>query len=58
MTGFFLGSWDLFRCLEMNFDDGNLQRMMSFFKCSSPHYPGFDDYVRELVVTRFGWAAS
>ena len=52
LIDFFLGAWDLYRCLECNFDS-NLERMLGFFTGESEYYPCFDDALRHLVRQRF-----
>ena len=49
---FFLGAWDLYVCLDSNFE-GDLERMLDFFTGESEFYPCFDDALRELVAQRF-----
>ncbi len=49
---FFLGAWNLYNCLDCNFDD-DLEGMLDFFKGESEFYPCFDDALRELVCQRF-----
>lgn len=49
---FFLGAWDLYVCLECNFD-GELEGMLRFFRGESEFYPCFDDALRQLVSQRF-----
>lgn len=49
---FFMGAWDLYACLECNFD-GELDGMLRFFRGESEFYPCFDDALRQLVCQRF-----
>jgi hypothetical protein len=48
---FFLGAWDLFSVLEMNFDsDGYPEdEVINFFSASSEFYPAFDQLVGQRV---------
>jgi hypothetical protein len=52
LIDFFLGAWDLYACLDGNFD-GELDGMLDFFTGESEFYPCFDDALRELVRQRF-----
>jgi hypothetical protein len=52
LIDFFLGAWDLYVCLDSNFD-GELDGMLEFFTGESEFYPCFDDALRELVRQRF-----
>jgi hypothetical protein len=52
LIDFFLGAWDLYVCLDCNFD-GELDGMLDFFTGESEFYPCFDDALRELVRQRF-----
>ena len=49
---FFLGAWDLYECLESNFE-GDVEGMLGFFSGESEFYPCFDAALRELVIQRF-----
>lgn len=49
---FFMGAWNLYTCLECNFDD-ELDEMLKFFKGESEFYPCFDEALRQLVRQRF-----
>ena len=51
MMEFFLTSWNLFTCLDCNYED-DLQRKLNFFNAESEYYPYFDDTLREQVVQR------
>ena len=52
LIDFFLGAWDLYCCLESNFED-DLDGMLDFFTGESEYYPCFDEALRELVIQRF-----
>ena len=52
LLDFFLGAWNLFECLEANFD-GDVQGMLGFFRAESEFYPGLDDAIRERVEERY-----
>ncbi len=52
LIDFFLHAWDLFLCLECNFDD-DVDRMLGFFEGESEFYPYFDDELRRRVRERF-----
>ena len=52
LIDFFLGAWDLYACLDCNFD-GELGGMLDFFTGESEYYPCFDEALRELVIQRF-----
>jgi len=52
LIDFFLGAWDLFVCLEANFE-GDLERMLEFFEGDSEFYPYFDSELRRRVRERF-----
>jgi hypothetical protein len=49
---FFLEAWELYECLECNFDD-DLDGMLEFFRGESEFYPCFDEALRQLVRQRF-----
>lgn len=44
----FLGAWNLYGCLDCNFDT-DLAGMMNFFDGESEYYPYFDTALRDLV---------
>ena len=48
----FLGAWNLYTCLDCNFD-GELDGMLEFFRGESEFYPCFDDALHQLVRQRF-----
>ena len=52
MIDFFLGAWDLYLCLESNFD-GDLDAMLGFFVGESEFYPYFDSELRRRVREKF-----
>ncbi len=52
MIEYFLGAWDLYLCLESNFDDA-LEEMLGFFEGESEFYPYFDSELRRLVREKF-----
>jgi hypothetical protein len=52
LTAFFLGSWSLFDCLEMNFE-ADTEQMLAFYRGLSEFYPDFDRHLRQLVLERF-----
>ena len=52
MIEFFLGAWDLYLCLESNFD-GALDEMLGFFVGESEFYPYFDSELRRRVREKF-----
>ena len=52
LIDFFLGAWDLYACLDGNFE-GDLEEMLGFFKGESEFYPYFDSELRRLVRERF-----
>lgn len=49
---FFLGAWDLYVCLDCNFED-DLEGMLRFFRGESEFYPCFDATLRDLVRQKF-----
>lgn len=51
MMEFFLTSWNLFTCLDCNYED-DLQRKLNFFNAESEYYPYFGDTLRDQVVQR------
>lgn len=52
LVDFFLGAWDLYVCLECNFED-DLEGMLGFFEGESEFYPCFDSELRRLVRDKF-----
>jgi hypothetical protein len=52
LLDFFLGAWNLYVCLDCNFD-GDLQGMLEFFEGESEFYPYFDAELRSLVREKF-----
>jgi hypothetical protein len=52
MIEFFLGAWDLYVCLDGNFE-GDLEEMLGFFEGESEFYPYFDSELRRLVREKF-----
>lgn len=52
MIEFFLGAWDLYVCLDCNFE-GNLKEMLGFFEGESEYYPYFDAELRRRVRQKF-----
>ena len=48
----FLGAWDLYVCLDCNFED-DLEGMLDFFRGESEFYPCFDSALRHLVRQKF-----
>jgi hypothetical protein len=49
---YFLDAWDLYECLDCNFE-GDVEGMLGFFSGESEFYPCFDAALRELVRQRF-----
>ena len=49
---FFLSAWDLFTCLDCNFE-GNLEEMLGFFEGESEFYSYFDSELRRRVCVKF-----
>jgi hypothetical protein len=49
---FLLGAWDLYVCLDGNFE-GDLEEMLGFFEGESEFYPHFDSELRRLVREKF-----
>ena len=49
---FFLGAWDLYVCLDGNFE-GDLEEMLGFFEGESEFYPYLDSELRRLVREKF-----
>lgn len=52
LIDFFLGAWNLFECLEANYED-DVDGMLSFFHAESEFYPYLDAELRERVEARF-----
>jgi hypothetical protein len=52
LIDFFLGAWDLYACLDGNFE-GDLKEMLGFFEGESEFYPHFDSELRRLVREKF-----
>jgi hypothetical protein len=52
MIDFFLGAWDLYVCLDCNFE-GDLEEMLGFFEGESEFYPNFDSELRRRVREKF-----
>ena len=52
MIDFFLGAWDLYVCLDCNFE-GDLEEMLGFFEGESEFYPNFDAELRRRVREKF-----
>jgi hypothetical protein len=52
LIDFFLGAWDLYVCLDCNFED-DLEGMLHFFRGESEFYPCFDAALRDLVRQKF-----
>ncbi len=52
MIEFFLGAWDLYTCLDCNFED-DVKGMQRFFTGESEFYPCFDATLRQRVCERF-----
>lgn len=52
MIEFFLGAWNLFDCLDCNFE-GDLEEMLGFFEGESEFYPYFDSELRRRVREKF-----
>ena len=52
MIEFFVGAWDLYLCLESNFD-GDLDAMLGFFVGESEFCPYFDSELRRRVREKF-----
>jgi hypothetical protein len=52
LIDFFLGAWDLYACLDCNFE-GDVDGMLGFFSGESEFYPCFDAQLRELVRQKF-----
>jgi hypothetical protein len=52
MIEFFLGAWDLYVCLDGNFE-GDLEEMLVFLEGESEFYPYFDAELRRRVSEKF-----
>ena len=52
MIEFFLGAWDLYACLDGNFE-GDVEGTLGFFEGESEFYPYFDSELRRLVREKF-----
>jgi hypothetical protein len=52
MVSFFINAWDLFNCLESNYQN-DVKSMLSFFNGESEFYPYFDSELRGQVIDRF-----
>ena len=52
MIDFFLNAWDLYDCLDCNFE-GDLEQMLGFFEGESEFYPYFDSELRRRVREKF-----
>ena len=52
MIEYFLGAWDLYLCLESNFE-GDLEEMLGFFEGESEFYPNLDSELRRRVREKF-----
>ena len=52
MIDFFLNAWDLFDCLDANFE-GDQERMLGFFEGESEFYPCFNAELRRRVREKF-----
>jgi hypothetical protein len=52
MVSFFIYAWDLFNCLESNYQN-DVKSMLSFFNGESEFYPYFDSVLRAQVIDRF-----
>ena len=52
LTDFFLGSWSLLDCLEMNFET-DTEQMLAFFRAFSEFYPDLDRHLRQRVLEQF-----
>ena len=51
LMAFFLASWNLFICLDWNYEN-DLKGKLAFFSAESEYYPFFEDALREQVVQR------
>ena len=52
LIDFFLGAWDLYVCLDCNFE-GDLEEILGFFEGESEFYPNFDSELRRRVSEKF-----
>ena len=52
LVDFFLGAWDLYCCLDANFDD-DLAGMLRFFSAESEFYPCLEDELERRVRLHF-----
>lgn len=57
LLDFFLGAWDLYACLECNFED-DLEGMLGFFSADSAFYPYLGRALRDRVLARFAHLAQ
>jgi hypothetical protein len=57
MIDFFLNAWDLYVCLDCNFE-GDLEEMLGFFEGESEFYPYFDSELRRRVREKFSVVAD
>jgi len=51
MVVFFMKSWNLFECLDFNYED-DTKGKLDFFTAESEYYPYFESTLRELVLNR------
>ena len=51
MIRFFLKSWNLFECLDCNYE-ADTNRQLAFFNAESEYYPYFDATLRDMVLSR------
>lgn len=51
MIVFFLKSWNLFECLDFNYED-DTKGKLDFFTAESEYYPYFGTTLREMVLNR------
>jgi hypothetical protein len=52
LTEFFLGSWSLLECLEMN-RETDTDRMLAFFRAFSELYHHLERHLRQRVLENF-----
>jgi hypothetical protein len=57
LTEFFLDSWSLLDCLEMNFET-DTDQMLAFFRVFSEFYPDLDRHLRQRVLEKFPLVAD
>ncbi len=57
LLDFFLGAWDLYACLECNFED-DLEGMLGFFSADSAFYPYLGRALHDRVLARFAHLAQ